>query len=175
MHARQVAVRRAIIRRLLTGRGVPVRDQLRSHALFARNFRAFACCFDTVGFGLGGVCGFWCMGVWGCCLGGWLWMCSNEPTNTNTNTINQTKKKQVVLYDNNRRQAATTSSGAGGSSIGGGGGGNGPGEVALLDPRVIARKEMADAELRVVDAEAFRAFQVGGIGIWGWWNGGCGF
>lgn len=44
----EVAVRRAIIRRLLTGRGVPVRDQLRSHALFARNFEAFACCFDTV-------------------------------------------------------------------------------------------------------------------------------
>ena len=45
----EVAIRRAIIRRLLTGRGVPVRDQLRSHALFARNFEAFACCFDTVG------------------------------------------------------------------------------------------------------------------------------
>lgn len=44
----EVAVRRAIIRRLLTGRGVPVRDQLRSHALFARNFEAFACQFDTV-------------------------------------------------------------------------------------------------------------------------------
>ena len=44
----EVAVRRGIIRRLLTGRGVPVRDQLRSHALFAKNFEAFACCFDTV-------------------------------------------------------------------------------------------------------------------------------
>lgn len=34
------------------------------------------------------------------------------------------------------------------------------GDVALLDPRVIARKEISDKELQVVDPEAFRAFQV---------------
>lgn len=32
--------------------------------------------------------------------------------------------------------------------------------MALLDPRVIARKELTDSELVIVDAEAFRAFQV---------------
>ena len=81
----------------------------------------------------------------------------------------------MVLYDNNRRQAATSSAGGGGGISGsgaGGGGGkqSGAGDVALLDPRVIARKELTDSELVIVDAEAFRAFQVCG----GLVCGGCG-
>jgi len=95
----EVAVRRAIIRRLLTGRGVPVRDQLRSHALFAKNFETFSMKFDT-----------------------------------------------VVLYDNNRRHDRVR------------GGGGGGGEV-LVGPRAIARKDLEDRELQVLDVEAFRAFQ----------------
>ena len=97
----EVAVRRAIIRRLLTGRGVPVRDQLRSHALFAKNFASFALCFDT-----------------------------------------------VVLYDNNRRreELAGDASAAAPSPV-------------LVGPRVIARKDLDDTELQILDAEAFRAFQ----------------
>jgi len=95
----EVAVRRAIIRRLLTGRGVPVRDQLRSHALFAKNFKTFSMKFDT-----------------------------------------------VVLYDNNRRHDRVQ--GEGGRE----------GEV-LVGPRAIARKDLEDRELQVLDVEAFRAFQ----------------
>lgn len=57
------------------------------------------------------------------------------------------------MYDNNRRQDRTSGGGAGGGSGVGG-------DVALLDPRVIARKELLDRELQVVDPEAFQAFQV---------------
>ena len=84
----------------------------------------------------------------------------------------------MVLYDNNRRQAATSSAGGGGGGISGSGAGSGGGkqsgvgDVALLDPRVIARKELTDSELVIVDAGAFRAFQVCGRLVWGLW--GCG-
>ncbi len=104
----EVAVRRAIIRRLLTGRGVPVRDQLRSHALFAKNFETFSIKFDT-----------------------------------------------VMLYDNNRRHDRVPGAGGGGGS----GRGGGKGEERLMGPRVIARKDVGDTELKILDVDAFRAFQ----------------
>ncbi|GAB5035525.1 p-loop containing nucleoside triphosphate hydrolases superfamily protein [Nannochloropsis oceanica] len=104
----EVAVRRAIIRRLLTGRGVPVRDQLRSHALFAKNFEKFSMTFDT-----------------------------------------------VTLYDNNRRHDRVPGRGGGRGS--GRGGGNE--EERLVGSRVIARKDVEDTELKILDVEAFRAFQ----------------
>jgi len=100
----EVAVRRAIIRRLLTGRGVPVREQLRSHALFAKNFETFALQFDT-----------------------------------------------VLLYDNNRRHEQRDV-GKGGEAGGGGG-------MMVVGPRVIARKDLENTELQILDPEAFRAFQ----------------
>ena len=76
-----------------------MRDQLRSHALFAKNFKTFSMKFDT-----------------------------------------------VVLYDNNRRHDRVQ--GKGGRE----------GEV-LVGPRAIARKDLEDRELQVLDVEAFRAFQ----------------
>lgn len=86
----EVAVRRALVRQILTGRGVPVRDQLKSHALFAKNFEAFAARFDT-----------------------------------------------VILYDNNYTHER--------------------GEA--ISPREIARKDVKDKDLRILDVDAFRAFQ----------------
>jgi len=43
-----VAVRRGFIRKLLTGRGVPVRGQLKSHQLFSKNFKEYVNLFDSV-------------------------------------------------------------------------------------------------------------------------------
>lgn len=77
---------------------------------------------------------------------------------------------QVVLYDNNRQQDRTP------TTVGGSSSGNSAttgGDVALLDPRVIARKELTDRELVVIDPGAFRAFQVRAGK--GWVLCGCGY
>lgn len=44
----EVAVMRGIVRRIIEGRGVPIPDQLHSHALFSRNFEGYVDMVDAV-------------------------------------------------------------------------------------------------------------------------------